>query len=96
MAGGEAISENTQLIRMSNVLVPRILIVVVVPKNVNEWLEQSDRQTIVKYCAYWASIRGESPTKNEQTVTVYIPQANRLTPYELRYLMQIVASGGVP
>ena len=81
---------------MTNILVLRILVILVVPKNIENWLEQSDQQTIVKHCAYWASIRGKPPTQNTNTVRVSIPQVNRLTPNELRRLMQIVASGGAP
>ena len=88
--------KNFDDLRITDVLVPRILIVLIVPKRVDDWLEQSDQQTIVKHCAYWASVRGEPPTKNTYSVTVPILQANRLTPNELRRLMQIVASGGAP
>lgn len=88
--------KNYNDLKVTNVLVPRILIILVVPKNIEDWLEHSDQQTIVKHCAYWASIRGKPPTQNTKTVTVSIPQRNRLTPNELRRLMQIVASGDTP
>jgi hypothetical protein len=88
--------KNFDDLRVTDALVPRILIVLIVPNRVDDWLEQSDKQTIVKHCAYWASVRGEPPTKNTHSVTVPILQANRLTPNEVRRLMQIVASGGAP
>ena len=88
--------KNYNDLRVTNILVLRILVILVVPKNIENWLEQSDQQTIVKHCAYWASIRGKPPVQNTKTVTVSIPQVNRLTSKELRRLMQIVASGGAP
>ncbi len=88
--------KNYNDLRVTTVLVPRILIILVVPQDIKDWLEQSDQQTIIKHCAYWASIRGKPSLQNTKTVTVSIPQANRLTPNELRRLMQIVASGGAP
>lgn len=88
--------KNYNDLRVTTVLVPRILIILVVPQDIKDWLEQSDQQTIVRHCAYWASIRGKPPTNNTETVTVSIPQVNRLTPNELRRLMQIVATGDAP
>lgn len=88
--------KNYNDLRVTNVLVPRILIILVVPNEIEYWLDQSDQQTIVKHCAYWVSIRDKPPTQNTSTVTISIPQVNRLTSNELRRLMQIVASGGAP
>ncbi|NES74382.1 MULTISPECIES: DUF4365 domain-containing protein [unclassified Okeania] len=79
-----------------NVLVPRILVVVVVPRLPESLLTQSDEQTILKYCAYWISLRGKPPTDNNTTVRVNIPQKNRLTVNKLSQLMEIVASGDAP
>ncbi len=79
-----------------NVLVPRILVVVVVPPLPESWLTQSDEETILKYCAYWISLRGRPPTDNKTKVRVDIPQENRLTVNNLSQLMGIVASGDAP
>ena len=69
---------------------------VVVPRLTDSWLTQSDEETILKYCAYWVSLRGKTPTDNNTTVRVNIPQKNRLTVNKLSQLMEIVASGDAP
>jgi|SRR5919202_1993565 hypothetical protein len=79
-----------------NVLVPRILVIVVVPSSPPSWLEQSDEKTIFKHCGYWASLRGKQPTNNSTAVSIHIPQTNRFTVHGLTYLMDIVESGGAP
>ncbi len=76
-----------------NVLVPRILVVVVVPPLAESWLTQSDEENILKYCGYWISLRGRPSTDNKTKVRVDIPQENPFTVNKLSQLMEIVASG---
>ncbi|NER20093.1 MAG: DUF4365 domain-containing protein [Symploca sp. SIO1C2] len=71
--------------------VPRILIVVLVPHNISNWLEISEKETIMKKCAYWASLKGKKPTNNKKTVTVEIPKENLFTPEAISKLMQQAA-----
>ncbi|MBD2327838.1 DUF4365 domain-containing protein [Alkalinema sp. FACHB-956] len=88
--------KNYDDLRITDILVPRILIVVVVPNDISQWTVQSDHETLVKYCGYWASIRGQSEKVNKTSVSIHVPQANRLTVDGLRQLLQIVASGDAP
>lgn len=88
--------KNYDDLRITDILVPRILVVVVVPRTVTDWLSHSDEQTLMKFCGYWTSIRGKIDSANKQTVSVNLPQANRFTADSLRSLLQIVASGGAP
>jgi hypothetical protein len=88
--------KNYNDLRITDILVPRILVVVVVPKDITGWIGQSDNETLLKYCSYWVSIRGQLDVTNKKTVSVHLPQANRLTVSGLRNLLQIVASGGTP
>lgn len=74
--------------------IPRILIVLVVPEDVNSWLEQSEEQLAMKRCAYWLSLRGENETTNSETVTVSIPRQNQFTADALIHLMGIVGNEG--
>lgn len=65
---------------------PKILIVVLCPKDHFEWLEYSALQTKVRFSGYWLSLEGFPAVKNTTTVTVKIPfsQAfNNLTLIEL-------------
>lgn len=81
----------------TDILVPRLLILVTVPSLPKDWIiQRDDAETILKYCAYWFSLRGMPPTDNSSTKTVHIPQENRLTVNKLSELMQNVGSRGVP
>jgi len=71
----------------------QLLIVVVVPENIDEWVEIPDHasiNTLMKTGAFWVSLKGESDTTN-QTITVKLPIHNRLTPDSLRELMDRIS-----
>ena len=68
-------------------LVPRILIVVLIPKTVEEWITLSEEQLIMRKCAYWKSLKGEPDTKNISNITLHIPRENLLTPKSLKEMM---------
>lgn len=53
--------------------VPRVLIVVHVPEDPDEWMASGPEQMVLKRCAYWVSLTGARPTTNTSTVAVNIP-----------------------
>ncbi|MGL5943325.1 MAG: DUF4365 domain-containing protein [Waterburya sp.] len=59
---------------------PIILIVVLVPKNLNEWVNINNEQTVIKKCAYWISLKGKKPSTNKNIITVKISKNNIITP----------------
>jgi hypothetical protein len=44
--------------------VPLILVVVCVPPDLGDWLEETPEHTAMRRCAYWFSARGQPPTTN--------------------------------
>jgi Domain of unknown function (DUF4365) len=88
--------KNYNDLRATDILVPRLLIVVIVPKEVSDWLTQSDNEAQMKYCGYWQSIRDMPETSNTSTVSISFPQSNRLDVQGLTDLMQRIASGETP
>ena len=73
---GDAISyflklKNYDDLRDERVHVPRILVVLCVPKDVSQWLSQTPDQMVVRRCAYWVSIRGSADAANETGRTVH-------------------------
>lgn len=71
--------------------VPQILIIVLVPSNIDNWLKISEQETLMKKCGYWISLRGQQPTSNTKRVTVEIPRENLLTPETISNLMKEAA-----
>lgn len=87
--------QHYQRLTSTKVQVPRILVVMVVPKDMDAWLVQSQASLLVAGCAYWVSLRG-GPDVTTRTTTVKVPRANVFGPQPLLNMMQRVAGGGLP
>jgi hypothetical protein len=85
--------KNYEELRVTQQYPPLILVVVLVPDNINDWLYQSEEELCLKRCGYWISLAGEASTENQETVTVSIPRVNRFTVNALKSLMQCIARG---
>jgi hypothetical protein len=79
--------KNYHDLRTEMVLVPRILVVVCVPKEIESWVTATEFKTILKHSGYWISLRGLPRTENNESVTVSIPRDNRFTPNALVKVM---------
>ena len=55
---------------------PRVLILLLMPENPDEWLAQSSEELCLRKCAYWLSLMGEPPVPNTSTKRVFVPLAN--------------------
>ena len=78
---------NYDILRHLGPTVPQILIVVLVPEKVEQWLNITREETTMRKCAYWMSLKGKESVPNESTITVHIPQTNLLTPDSLSQIM---------
>ncbi len=67
--------------------VPKILIVVWVPPNPQEWLNQTPKKLSLSYCGYWVSLKDLSESENTSTVTVEIPKDQVFSVAALRGLL---------
>ena len=54
--------------------VPRILVVVVVPPTIEEWLLHDEHSMALHHCGYWVSLANRPPTTNESSVRVRLPR----------------------
>jgi hypothetical protein len=70
-----------------------ILVVVLVPDEVEQWLEQSEDELCLKYSGYWLSLQGRPSSTNEQSVTVQIPRQNLFTVQALKSIMERLSQG---
>jgi Domain of unknown function (DUF4365) len=83
--------KNYDDLRLADPIVPRILVVVLVPTDESEWLRQTEEELSLRYCAYWTSLRGMEETKNRGRVTIHVPRANIFSVEGLRDLMKQAA-----
>lgn len=67
---------------------PRILIVLVMPKSVDEWINQSHEEMCLRHCAYWMSLDGKPALSNQNTITVSLPLGNVFDSTQLTRMMQ--------
>lgn len=65
----------------------RILVVLRLPPNPEEWLKVDEGSLVAKRCAFWVSLYGAPAVQGQASKTVYIPTANVLSPSALENLM---------
>ncbi len=69
----------------------RLLTVLFLPADHDNWLEATEEQLVAKRAAYWVSLIGAAASKNESGQTVYLPESQLLSPDGLRSLFERVA-----
>ena len=75
-------------------VIPRILVVVLVPDNMQHWLDHSAHEMSFRHCGYWMCLRSEIPLPaGQKSRTVRLPTANRFDPVQLQAMMHCVADG---
>lgn len=79
--------KNYDELKLTNLLVPRLLVVVHVPESEEEWLRHSEDELALRRCGYWVSLYGDPETTNQTKVTVYLPRTNVFDVVGLRGLM---------
>lgn len=67
---------------------PRILIVLIMPAETNEWITQTGEELCLRHCAYWMCLKGQPATLNVSSVTVHVPIANVLSSDGLSDMMR--------
>jgi hypothetical protein len=73
------------------VLVPRLLVVLLLPEDDRLWIEQTEEQMISRSCAYWRTLFGHPETSNQTSVTVHLPRDQLFTVATLRTIMEKVS-----
>lgn len=79
-----------------DLLSPRILVLVTLPRDIQEWLSLSPEQLVLRRCGYWLSLAGWPASDNQNTVTVTVPRANLFTVEALCSMMQRINEEGLP
>ncbi len=71
--------KNYDDLRLDDLIVPRILVVLSVPREESEWLQQTEAELSMRRCAYWTSLRGRKSAARAGKVTIRVPRANPFT-----------------
>ncbi len=76
----------------AHVLVPRVLIVVVLPQDSTKWVAQTCAALALMCCGYWASLAGEEDSDpKRRTITVQVPCAQVFSVEALKRMMRNVS-----
>lgn len=85
--------KNYNELRKQKVSVPRIVIVVLVPEKIENWVQQSEQGLLMNCKGYWMSLKRAPATQNQETVTVDVPRKNLFTVEALKRIMQRCEAG---
>jgi uncharacterized protein DUF4365 len=84
--------KNFDELRDSECLVPRILVVTLVPDNPSEWIEQDHDRLLMKKCSYWFSLKGMAKPSTS-SVSICIPDSQAFTSKALLEMMEKISKG---
>jgi hypothetical protein len=73
---------------------PFYLVVVCVPEDEKEWVEEKPEEMILKYSAYWISLKDEKETRNTTSVTIKIPKHQKFD-INIFEMLMVNASQGI-
>jgi Domain of unknown function (DUF4365) len=88
--------KNYNELRPTNLMAPRILIVVLVPDLLPDWLNHSEQELAMRRCGYWHSLRGMPTVPNNTSLTVHLPRINQFTVVQFQAMMARIGHGGQP
>jgi hypothetical protein len=77
----------------ADTLVPSLLVLVLVPSEVERWLSETDERLCLHRCGYWLSLRNFPATENTESVTVRFPRSQRFTSSAVQALMTRIERG---
>jgi len=86
--------KNYNELRKSKTLVPKILIIILLPDNPSEWVNQSETELCLRRCGYWLSLKGQPETQNRESVTVYLPRQQLFTVSAIKNIMDTIEMRG--
>ena len=88
--------KNYNDLRDESVMIPRILIVVLVPDSLLDWVNHSETELSLRRCGYWLSLRGMTTSANATAQTVQMNRSQQFNVDSLQSMMNRISNGGLP
>jgi hypothetical protein len=86
--------KNYDDLRPEEPMVPRLLVVLLLPEAPSDWVSQGDRRLVIRYATYYLSLCGSPERKDvKYKVSVNIPRKQLLSVNNLRRLMAQASRG---
>lgn len=89
------LKDHYDALRDEETYVHKILVVLVVPRDHQDWLVSDEQGMLLRKAAYWANLEG-LPEITADSKTVVLPRENRFTVEQLLGILQRVGDGGTP
>jgi hypothetical protein len=83
-------------LRANDSFIYKILVVLFLPENSDEWLKCSTDELIMKRAAYWVNLYGAPSVETTAGTTVYIPTTRILSPESLIELVNMATNKNIP
>ena len=82
---------------IARAFVPRILVVLLLPRDVEQSVEHTVDHLLVRRCAYWVRMTGMPPAEpGQKTKTVRLPKAQVFSPDQLTAILEKISKGELP
>ena len=88
--------KNYDKLRVKRSSAPAILVLLVVPEDPDDWVNQDEEDLHLLRAAYWIDLLGRPPTENLSTIRISIPRAQLLTVAALSDIMDRVTEDSFP
>ncbi len=75
---------------------PHLLVVLLLPDDVEQSVEHSIEQLVLRRCAYWVTMTGMEPVRSQKSKTVRLPKSQVFSPAALTGILETVSRGGTP
>lgn len=78
-------------------LAPHLLVILLLPADVEDSVEHTAEQLVLRRCAYWVTMTGMGPAPSGQkTITVHLPKSQLFSPDGLKAILEKVSRGERP
>jgi hypothetical protein len=89
-------NDRFELMARRPVTIKRILVAMIVPPDIENWVTSSHQGLTVHHGAYWVSMAGMTPNAAAKSTTVRVPTSQIFDDAALCRIMQRIGAGGEP
>jgi Domain of unknown function (DUF4365) len=88
-------NEHLEVLSETALYYPRLLVVMLLPNDVDSWVWSRTNWMVIRHSMYWANLQG-AQVRGKAKTNVRIPYAQRFDAPELCRILHLVGSGGTP
>jgi hypothetical protein len=86
-------AQSYNMLRYLHAPSPRLLVVLILPEDENEWLTLTEDELRLRRCAYWMNLKGRRAVPNRRSVRLRVPRTQLFSDTTLPKLMKRIKAG---